>query len=115
MFLGAFSLYEICLIGSMLFAPQVSDVLWWSFLTVFVWTIFTLLRVIVRKKNAQIACNLASSLAVLSLVAVSWRLSDDWRLPVALSVVAAVWLITLVVEGVLAIRRSNASEMGPGR
>ena len=79
-------------------------------LVLFLWTIFTLLRVLVPKKPVQILSNVASSAAVLYLTAISWRLSQDWRFPLALSIMAAVWLITLLVEAGYAIRGRENSE-----
>lgn len=102
--LGVFILYDLFLIVNMLFAPRPSDFLWWSMLVVFLWTIFTVLRVLVPKKPNQIVCNVASSAAVLYLTVVSWRLSRDWRFPLALSIMAAIWLVTLLVEAGYAIR-----------
>ena len=97
-------LYDLFLVATMLFAPRPSDFLWLCTLVVFLWTAFTVLRVLVTRRSIQILCNVASSGAVLYLTAVSWRLSRDWRVPLALSVMTGIWLITLVVEAAHAVR-----------
>ncbi len=102
--------YDLFLLVNTLSERRSSDFLWWAMLVLFLWTIFTLLRVLVPKKPAQILCNVASSAAVLYLTAISWRLSQDWRFPLALSIMAAVWLITLLVEAGYAIRGRENSE-----
>ena len=108
--LAVFILYDVFLIVNTLYEPRPSDFLWWSMLVLFLWTIFTLLRVLVPKKTIQILSNVASSSAVLYLTVISWRLSEDWRFPLALSIMAAVWLITLLVEAGYAIRGREDSE-----
>jgi hypothetical protein len=102
--------YDLFLLVNTLSDRRPADFLWWAMLVLFLWTLFTLLRVLVPKTPVQILSNIASSAAVLYLTAISWRLSEDWRFPLALSIMTAVWLITLLVEAGYAIRGRENSE-----
>jgi len=102
-----FVLYDLFLVGTMLASAIPSDFMWWALLVLVLWTVFTLLRVLLPVKPVQIASNIASSAAVLFLTVVSWRLSEDWRFPLVLSIMTAIWVITLLVEAGSAVRRKE--------
>jgi hypothetical protein len=108
--LAILAAYDLFLLVNTLSARRPSDFLWWAMVVLFLWTIFTLVRVLVPKKPVQILSNVASSASVLYLTAISWRLSEDWRFPLALSIMTAVWLVTLLVEAGYAIRGRENSE-----
>jgi len=102
------ALYEVYLIVRQMGAPRASDFWWWALLLVLVWTTFLIMRMSFSERRFQMVCNVGASSTVALLAVISWLLLDDRRLPLTLSAVTAVWLVTLVVEARGLSRRSES-------